>query len=145
MMISQDYGVLSPENRRALLQNIHRALKPGGWFAFDVPSVSAYRQRMDESSAKWFAADGGFWRTGRHFVLQDALFYPEQSALCDLYIVLDEGGTKVYRIWQTFFTPESIGRELQENGFKVEATLSGLDGGSFTPDSPVIGILCRKA
>ena len=144
MMISQDYGVLSPENRRALLYNIHHALKPGGRFAFDVPSVAAYRQRMGESSSKWNAADGGFWRPGRHFVLQDVLFYPEQSALCDLYIVVDEGGMKVYRIWQTFFTPDSIGRELQENGFEVEETRSGLDGGSFTPDSPVIGILCRK-
>lgn len=145
LMISQDYGVLSPEKRRALLQNIRRALKPGGRFAFDVPTMTAYRKRMDESSARWYASESGFWRPGRHFVFQDTLFYPEQGALCDLYAVLDEHGTKAYRVWQTFFTPESISRELEENGFAVEAALSGLDGGAFDPASPEMGILCRKA
>ncbi len=145
MMISQDYGVLSPENRQVLLANIRRALKPGGCFAFDVPTMAAYRRRLDESSAKWYASESGFWRPGRHFVLQDTLFYQEQCALCDLYVVLDEGGTKVYRVWQTFFMPESITRELEKNGFAVEAVLSGLDGGAFDPASPEMGILCRKA
>jgi SAM-dependent methyltransferase len=114
LMISQDYGVLCPENRRLLLQNIRRAVKPGGRFAFDVPTMAAYRRRMDESSAKWYASEGGFFRPGRHFVLQDTYFYPEQSALCDLHVVLDEAGTKAYRVWQTFFTPESIRQELAD-------------------------------
>ena len=144
MMISQDYGVPNLENRSVLLQNIRRALKPGGCFAFDVPTMAAYRQRMDESSAKWYASESGFWRQGRNFVLQDTYFYPEQSALCDLHVVLDEGGINVYRVWQTFFTPESIRRELEENGFAVEAALSGLDGGAFDPSSLEMGILCRK-
>lgn len=145
LMISQDYGVLSPENRRVLLANIRRALKPGDRFAFDVPTMTAYRKRMDESSARWYASESGFWRPGRHFVLQDTIFYPDATALCDLYVVLDEGGMKTYRVWQTFFSPESISRELEENGFSVDAALSGLDGGAFDPASPEMGILCRKA
>ena len=145
LMISQDYGVLNPENRRVLRSNIRRALKPGGRFAFDVPSMAAYRRRMDEPSAKWYASGEGFWRPGKHVVLQDALFYPEISALCDRYVILDDVGTKTYRVWQTFFTPESIRRELEDGGFTVEAVLSGLGGSAFDPSSLEMGILCRTA
>lgn len=143
MMISQDYGVLSPENRRILLGNIRRALKPGGFFAFDVPGMAAYQRRMDAPPAKWYASEPGFWRPHRHFVLEDVLFYPEISALCDRYIVLD-GGMKVYRVWQTFFSPESIRAELGENGFQVEAALSSLRGDAYDAASPEIGVVCRK-
>ena len=145
LMIWHDYGVLSPENRRLLLQNIRCALKPGGRFAFDVPTMAAYRQRMEESTPKWYASDGGFWRPGRHFVLQETFFYPEQSALCDLYIVLDEDGTQVYRNWQTFFTPETIQRELEDVGFRVEQTLSSLQGGDYDTASSEMGVICQKA
>lgn len=144
LMIWQDYGVLSPENRRLLLHNIRSTLKPGGRFAFDVPTMAAYRQRMEESTQKWYASDGGFWRPGRHFVLQETYFYPEQSALCDLYIVLDEDGTQVYRNWQTFFTPESIRLELKEVGFRVEQTLASLWGGEYDTASSEMGVICQK-
>ncbi len=145
IMISQDYGVPSPEKRRILLQNIRFALKPGGLFAFDVPSMAAYRSRMDRAAARWSVSDAGFWRPGRHLVLEDTLFYTEIHALCDRYLVIDGLGVKAYRVWQTFFTPESIRQELEENGFTMEAVLSNLAGEPYRDDSPVIGILCRSA
>lgn len=144
IMISQDYGVPSPENRSVLLKNIHRALKPGGCFAFDVPGMAAFRRRMDGAAPKWFESEGGFWRANRHIVLEDTEFYPESSALCDRYIVLDEGGVKTYRVWQTFFTPEAIEAELREGGFRMEAILSSLRGDAFDIESPEMGVLCRR-
>jgi SAM-dependent methyltransferase len=144
LMISQDYGVLNLENRRRLLGNIRRALKPGGFFAFDVPGMAAYQLRMDAAPAKWYASEPGFWRPHPYFVLEDVLFYPEISALCDRYVVLDGGGMKVYRVWQTFFSPESIRLELEENGFQVEAALSNLRGDAYDAASPEIGVVCRR-
>ena len=144
MMISQDYGVLNPESRRMLLGNIRRALKPGGCFAFDVPGMAAYRRRLETTAAKWSAVDSGFWRPSRHFVLEDTLFYPEIHAVCDRYFVLDDGGAKVYRVWQTFFSPESIRAELEESGFRVEEVLGDLSGETYDPASTVIGLLCRR-
>ncbi len=143
LMIYQDYGVLSPENRRLLLGNIRRALRPGGWFAFDVSGMDAYRKRQEASSPKWFTADSGFWRPHRHLVLEDTLFFSEISALCDRYFVLDEESLKRYRVWQTFFSPESIHAELTENGFRVEVTLGSLCGDAWDETSPELGVICR--
>ena len=145
IMVFQDYGVPSPENRKILLSNLFHALKPEGTFAFDVPSMAAYESRVEAAAPKWYAADAGFWRPGKHFVLEKTIRYPGMPVLCNFVIVLDAEGIKAYHIHQTYFSPETIRRELEESGFSVEAIFSNLYGEEYTPASPVIGVICRKA
>ncbi|MDD3212252.1 MAG: methyltransferase domain-containing protein [Eubacteriales bacterium] len=145
LMISQDYGVLSPENRKRLLANVRNALKPNGAFAFDACSMAAFRGRQNGAASKWYASDGGFWRPGKHFVLEKTFFYPDIHALCDDFSVLDADGLKTYHIYQTFFSPETIRTELEENGFHVEEIKANLYGEPYHADSPVLGVICRKA
>jgi SAM-dependent methyltransferase len=144
IMISQDYGVLGPEDRETLLANVRAALKPGGHFAFDVPSLRAYEARTEHNAPSWYAAEGGLFRLHGHFVLQKAYFYPERPALCDTYSVLDTL-VKTYRFWQTFFLPESIRTELERRGLTAAAVLSDLTGKAYTDDSLTLGIVCQKA
>jgi len=144
LMISEDYGVLSPENRRLLLKNIHTALRPRGYFAFDVPSLAAFEARKAGAAQKWYAVDGeGFWRPHPHFVFEKTLFYPEIPALCDLYAVFDHE-VKITRVWQTFFSGQSIRTELEDAGFKVESLYANLWGGEYGEDSATVGVICRK-
>lgn len=145
LMVSQDYGVLSPQNRIILLGNVCKALKPNGWFAFDVCSMAAYQNRSDTAASNWTVSDSGFWRPHKHVVLEKTILYPDISALCDLVTVVDSGGMEAYRIYQTFFSPDSIRLELEENGFRVEAIRSNLYGEKYSSASPEIGVLCRKA
>jgi len=142
MMISQDYGVLSPENRRALLANVYTALHPGGRFALDVASLCAYRKLGNPASA-WETAEEGLWQPHPYAMLHAVHLYPELSALCDLYAVLDDTVT-VYRIWQTFFSPQTITKELSDAGFAVEAVWADLAAGPWGNGAPALGILCRK-
>lgn len=145
LMISQDYGVLSPENRKILLGNIRNALKSNGRFAFDVSSMAAFKNRIDSAGSKWYASGPGFWRPQEHFVLEKTIIYRGIPTLCDFVKVFDSYGAKEYHIYQTFFSPESIRAELEENGFQVEAILSNLSGETYSAASLEIGILCRKA
>ncbi len=143
MMVSQDYGVLSPVQRQKLLGNIYRALKPHGYFVMDVSASAAYAKRKEANAATWQIETSGLWRPHPYVLLHTAYLYPEMSALCDLYAVLDETDT-IYRIWQTFFSPKSITAELEAAGFKVESIWSDLTGKPWQSNSPVLGILCRK-
>ncbi|MCO1603782.1 class I SAM-dependent methyltransferase [Desulfosporosinus nitroreducens] len=144
LMISQDYGVLSPENRKILLSNIRNALKPNGYFAFDVSSMTAFQNRTNGTASKWYASGAGFWRPHKHFVLEKTIIYPDMPTLCDSVVVCDSG-VKAYHIYQSFFSPESIRSELEENGFQVEAVLSNLRGEKFNEASPALGVICKKA
>jgi len=143
LMVSQDYGVLSPENRKLLLENIYTALKPNGYLAFDVSSLSAFKERLASYASKWYASEAGFWRPHKHFILEKTFFYPGIPALCDLYSVFDSE-MKIYRVWQTFFSPNSIQTELKSGGFRIDTMLLNLWGGAYTDDSPTIGVICKK-
>jgi len=142
-MISQDYGVLSLEQRKTLLGNIRAALKPGGCFALDVPSLAAYEQKQKETAPTWETAERGFWRPHPYLALHTTYFYPEISTLCDIHAVLDDGMT-VCRVWQTFFSPDTIRQELADGGFAVKAVWSSLQGDAWKEESPLLGILCQK-
>lgn len=143
IMISEDYGVLSPIQRKSFLQNVRSVLKPGGVFAFDVSGYAAFQEIQKTTHMNWSAAEKGFWRPHPYLVLEDIFLYPEMTCSCNLYAVLDDTLT-MYRIWQTYFTPDSIRIELEQNGFTVIETLASLSGGDWKEESKTIGVICRK-
>ena len=64
-------------------------------------------------------------------------------AICDLYGILDDT-LSCYRIWQTYFSPESIRQELAGAGFVVREIYSDLTGTAYDEESPVLGLICQK-
>ena len=143
VLISKDYGVLPPECRRTLLENIRTALKPGGYFALDVHSLQDFARRQKSTAPYWEAASSGFWRPCPYVALSKTYFFSELSVSCDLHAVLDEDFT-VYRIWQTYFSPETIRQELVQGGFAVKILWGNLKGEPLREDSPTIGVLCQR-
>ena len=86
MLIYGDFCPLSSEQRRQLLQNVHRALKPGGHFILDV-TTREHRKRHGSGNG-WYVAENGFWKPGLHLVLEQGFDYPEQSIFLDQAVVL---------------------------------------------------------
>ncbi len=143
IMISQDFGVLSTEQRKIFLKNVYASLKPGGAFALDVASIAAYQAIEKTALTTWSADEKGFWMPNPYLVLQNIFCYPEASCVCYLYAVVDEEQT-VYRIWQTYFTPESIAKELRDSGFSQIEVYANLSCDEWAQESQTIGIICRK-
>ncbi len=143
LLIYEDFGVLPPGDRRTLLGNIHRALKPGGAFALDVAGRAAFEKRRAEPDVSWETAVRGFWRPHPYVTLNRTHFYPDIPASCDLHAVLD-GEAAVYRVWQTYYTKESLAAELAAGGFEVMEFFSSLKGDAYAEGTPVIAALCRK-
>lgn len=143
LLVYEDFGVLPPEDRKTLLENIRRALKPGGAFALDVAGRPAFERRRAEPDMSWEAVARGFWRLHPCVTLNRAYFYPDIPASCDLHAVLD-GDATVYRVWQTYYTKESLADELGAGGFDVMEFFSSLKGDAYADGAPVIAALCRK-
>ena len=143
LMVSKDYGVLKPDDRRLLLKNIHTSLKEKGFFAFDIPSFTAYESELRDSKPVWYASASGFYRPHENFVLENRFFYPEAYVHCDKIAVFDSV-VSTYIIWQHYFSVEAITRELEENGFKIKAVMASLWGDEFSPESDTIALICQK-
>jgi len=115
-LIYTDIGVLNPEDRDTLLQNIHAALKPGGIFIFDVLNDKDLEAKV--SPKNWEASEGGFWRKGTYIALSESLLYQKEKVILNQHIVQDEVDTRVYRFWTHFFSDEKVARILKNNGFR---------------------------
>jgi 2-polyprenyl-3-methyl-5-hydroxy-6-metoxy-1,4-benzoquinol methylase len=143
MLIYGDFCPLSPQQRSQLLQNVVRALKPGGYFVLDV-TTRAHRKRYGSSNG-WYMADKGFWKPNRHLVLEQGFDYPEQSIFLDQAVVLKtDGKLSVYRNWFQDFSQETITQELEHGGFAVQSVWSDLLGTPFTMHTEWIGVIARK-
>ncbi len=143
MLIFGDYCPLNPEQRRTLLANVRRALKPGGRFVLDV-STRPLRMKHGAKN-QWYAVKRGFWRPGPHLVLETGFDYPEQLIYCNQMIVIEEGGgLTVYRNWFQDYTPETIEAELSVDGFNVVGLWGDLMGTPWTEDSEWIGVVAQR-
>ena len=142
-LIYGDFCPLSPEQRPTLLKNIHRALKPNGYFVLDV-TTREHRRRYGNKNG-WYAAETGFWKPGPHLVLEEGFDYPEQSIWLDQYTTIEaDGKVSVYRNWFQDYTPETISAELEQGGFSVESVWGDLKGGPYAPASEWIGLVTCK-
>ena len=143
ILIFGDFCVLSPENRTLLLGNIHRALKPGGYFVLDV-STRVHRKKYGNTD-HWYTVESGFWKPGTHLVLEQGFDYPEQSIYLDQAIVIESDGTlSVYRNWFQDYDSDGITAELESNGFAVQGMWNDLVGTPYTVGEEWIGITTQK-
>ncbi len=115
MMIFTDFGVLCPDQRNALLQNIYRALKPGGIFLFDVLNDN-YAGAAD--SRNWEAVEKGFWRPGPYLALSENIYYRAQKVILSQHVIIDEAGkTEIYRFWTHLFSDNDLAGILKVHNF----------------------------
>ncbi len=78
---------------------------------------------------RWYVSEGGFWRPGKHLVLEEGFDYPENDTWLNQYIVTDEDGTvKTYRLWLHDYSLETISLVLEQSGFEVEQVWNSLSG-----------------
>ena len=143
LLIYGDFCPLSPEQRAKLLQNIQRALKPGGYFVLDV-TTPAHRQKHGNRNG-WYAVETGFWKPEPHLVLEEGFDYPEESIFLDQAVVVEVGNGRIsiYRNWFQDYTRDTITTELEQGGFAVRSVWNDLLGTPFTSDTDWIGLITQ--
>jgi len=113
ILIYTDFGVLSPLDRSILLSNIHKALKPGGLFLFDVLKDNQLDQRVTPNS--WEMSENGFWRDQPYMALSNSFLYPEEKVVLYQHCVIEENRFETYRFWTHFFSNEDLKNILTRN------------------------------
>jgi SAM-dependent methyltransferase len=135
-----ELATFSDEKRGRILSIVHRALKPGGLFVFDV--TAAGPKAAEEP--QWYIADGGFWRPGMHLVLEKSFVYSEAGTHVDQYVVADEKGVAVYRTWIRHYTLRTLRPALKKAGFNIEKTWNDLCGTPYRKGGDWLAVAARK-
>ena len=117
ILIYTDIGVLLPEERGRLLDRIHRALKPGGIYIFDVLNERNLRQKFQETQVLSHEP-GGFWKPVPYMELASGYHYPDHKVFLKQHCILDEEDQMwTYRFWTHYFSTEDVIRLLSAGGF----------------------------
>lgn len=117
IMIYCDFGVLSIEERKVLLEKVYSALKPGGIFVFDA--LNKYTINNIKFNRNWEFSKGGFWQDKPYLCLLQSSHFPEKKAILDESIIIDEDNNyKIYRFWNHYFDKDDIKNIFEQLGFK---------------------------
>jgi len=137
-----DYGALIPDERRILLNRVHRALMPGGLFLFDVLTPLWSKGRQDNGS--WEMTTGnGFW-SAKPYICMNANYDYGQAAECRRHVIMDENEVRSYNIWDCFFTVQSLLDEVTPFGFSNEGVFGDITGKPYTDESQRLCVILRK-
>lgn len=119
ILIYTDIGVLLPDERDLLLGRIHRALKPGGIFVFDVLNDRNLDQKFQETQTLSHEF-GGLWKPTPYMELASGYHYPEHRVFLKQHSILDEKEQiSTYRFWTHYFRTEEVYPMLKAQGFKA--------------------------
>jgi 2-polyprenyl-3-methyl-5-hydroxy-6-metoxy-1,4-benzoquinol methylase len=142
-MIMCDFCALSPVQRKTILSKFHSLLKPDGTVLLDVYSLNSFNQK-EESTTYELNQLYGFWSPDDYYGFVNTFKYEKEKVILDKYTIIEESRKRVVYNWLQYFSKDSIRKEFEENGFKVEEVYSDVAGKTFTPESPEIAIVAKK-
>jgi len=142
-MIMCDYCALSPEQRNKMLSKFHSLLKPDGSVLLDVYSLNSFNQK-EESATYELNQLFGFWSPDDYYGFVNTFKYEKDKVMLDKYTIIEESRKRVVYNWLQYYSKDSLIKEFEEKGFKVEELYSDVAGKIFDPESPEIAIVAKK-
>ncbi len=143
-MIMCDFCALSPEQRKIMLAKFASTLKPGGSVLLDVYSLNSFNVK-EESATYELNQLFGFWSPDDYYGFVNTFKYEDEKVVLDKYTIIEESRKRVVYNWLQHYSKDSLKKEFEENGLKVEEVYSDVAGKTFDPESPEIAIVARKA
>lgn len=143
-MIFCDFCALSPVQRKTLLARFHAFLKPGGRVLMDVHSLNTFKSRDEVATYERNQLDH-FWSPDDYYGFLNIFKYDEEKVTLDKYTIIEKTRTRVVYNWLQYFSRDSLRKEFEANGFTAEEFYSDVAGSPFSPESPDMAIVARKA
>lgn len=141
-MIYCDYGALSTDDRKTLMQNVYSHLKSGGKFLLDVFSTEKYNSFLQTRT--WEVCNNRrFWSNEKYVAFYGNYKYAPNVTLEQASIIKDSGVFQYY-IWNTYFTKETLISEAQEVGFKFRGVWADVAGSVYSDKAFTLAMLFEK-
>ena len=143
-MIFCDYCALSPAQRIGLLAKFRKFLKPGGSVLLDVHSLNVFNKRDEVVTYEYNQLDH-FWAAENYYGFLNTFKYGKEKVTLDKYTIIEEKRTRVVYNWLQYFSQDSLREEFEENGLEATEFYADVAGSAFSPDSPDMAVVARKA
>jgi SAM-dependent methyltransferase len=142
-MIMCDFCALSPTQRKQMLNKYRRLLKTDGAVLLDVYSLNGFDQAEEASTYEYRQLEG-FWSKEDYYGFLNTFKYDDEKIVLDKYTIVGKAHTRTVYNWLQYFNLDSLSKEFNENGFKIDEFYSDVAGGSFSSTSTEITVVARK-
>lgn len=142
-MIFCDFCVLSPVQRKILLDKMRGMLAVGGRVFFDVFSP-AFFESIEEKSNYQIDEDGGFWSANRNFVFFNTFRYDADRVILHKYTIIEKDRIRESYNWLQCYDRESLEALFAENGFRVADAFANVAGDPYADDGKEFAVIARK-
>lgn len=146
LLIYGEFSTLRPADGRAVLENVHRALAPGGIFLLEVHPREMIK-RIGTGPATWRAEAAGLF-SDRPYVRLDEHFWDEAAGTTTTrYYIIDAATGDVTRHAQTFqgYTDEEFRALLRDAGFDDVTSRPDFPGPPVEAMGELVAFAARKA
>ncbi|WBW97837.1 class I SAM-dependent methyltransferase [Oceanirhabdus sp. W0125-5] len=142
-LIYYDFGSHYKNNQELIIQNVYNALKPKGYFIFDVLTTN-FKNKKNKLN-NWDSFEEGFWNKSPYAILSKTFYYEDETTFLDQYTVVTENNIKTYRIYEKLFTSNELEEMLKKYGFEIIEKWADLDGTPFNENSTSLSLVVQKA
>lgn len=136
-LIYCDFGALSDNDRKILLQKAYKSLKPNGKFILDVFTLNVFCDKKEEKVWSYFE-NGGFWSPQPHICLEANYLYHKNNTELRQYIIQTDEKTECYNIWEHYFSKDDLIKELKSVGFKLVELYDDISGKNYSEESQTL-------
>ncbi len=142
-LIYCDLCPLSPKQRKKLIGKFYKYLKNDGFVLLDVFSLNAFEQR-EEMATHEHMLHSGFWSPKDYYGFVNSYKYENEKVFLDKYTIIEKSRTFEVYNWLQYYSLESLEKEFEENGFRINEYFSNVSGTPYKPNSPEIAIVATK-
>jgi len=139
-MIMCDFCALGPQQRKTLLRKFKTFLKPGGSVLFDVYSLAAFEERKEQSICEPNLLNG-FWAPAPYYGFLQTHKYDVEKVALDKYTIVEQQRSRTIYNWLQYFSTESLGQELAENGFTIRELHGNVAGAPYSADNSEFAVV----
>lgn len=136
------YGSLPIYERRTLLKNVHRALRPGGCFLLDVYTPREYRNRPECMEIQ--TLEKGFWFDAPHALIHSFFRFDDEKTYADRFVVITKSALYCHHMWSHAFTEAVLRGELLDAGFADIERYGNVAGAYYSKKGHVMCALAKK-
>jgi len=140
-LIYCDYAALSISDRDLLLNKVHKALKPGGKFIFDV---FTHKMRLPESHSWYYSDSEGFFNDKPHLCLNSVYQYVEDRVELRQSIIITDDDVECYNVWDCFYNKDELLNEVKPAGFRSYDLYGDVAGKKYSDTGDIICAVFTK-
>ncbi len=138
VIVFNSFSLFSPEDAPAVLQGIHRALRPAGHLFLDLDN-KPYNIRYGTSARNWRLGPDGL-------TLQEVHFHVDESVevMRDLTLGTDDEQAQEFIVFQRLYSRNEIEELVSECGFRLDKVYGGWDLSALSEGSSKILLVGEK-